>query len=672
LGTHADGLFAVSQHIDSTFHIREIEDKRITHLIFDVENNLWVNSNRSVYRIDPFIEFWNCPLGEVQAFVSEEHRMWAGTSKGFYLGNTSSCYELVNADLNVASICKENDEVFVGTLGMGLYVYSTDGLLRKKYDEQSGLDNPNVMDILMLDGRIYLATLGGVYVSDDSLSRFGKINSQSQFIYALCSDRKNRLWVGTDGRGLECYQRINGKYELVFSGLDKESVIAITEQPNGGMYVATAQNRIFSVRDSTVQLVDIQIPIDYGIMGLYFNQSDELMIWTEKGLWLYHTARNRVTSLSQYNRYWDIPSSMNGSYRDVKGRFWVSNDQGIYELHADKQFCIGQNLFEISASTMNSSASLLNGSQWSAKLNTAQFSFSQLNFNSDCDYEFEYRLLGYMDEWTQTADYNVIYPALAPGDYRFELRQFVPGGGPRGEIRSISFTILKPWFQTWWFYAVSVLALAGIVFAVIVQRERNLLMRNQRERDKIRAQFELLKNQVNPHFLFNSFNTLTDMVERQSSEAVPYIEKLSDLFRNILAYRKKELITVAEEMRIVENYLDLQKHRFQEGLLVDINLSEEVRESYIPPLTMQLLIENAIKHNAILPKSPLRIAISSNSYFISISNNRNRKIDSNKESGTGYGLSSIVDRYKFFTKKEVVIRDGEDEFIVELPLILNA
>jgi hypothetical protein len=478
--------------------------------------------------------------------------------------------------------------------------------------------------------------------------------------------------VGTDGRGLECYQRVNGQYELVFSGLDKESVIAITEQPNGGMYVATAQNRIFSVRDSTVQLVDIQIPIDYGIMGLYFNQSDELMIWTEKGLWLYHTARNRVTSLSQYNRFWDIPSSMNGSYRDIKGRFWVSNDRGIYELHADKQFCTGQNLFEISASTMNSSASLLNGSQWSAKLNTAQFSFSQLNFNSDCDYEFDYRLLGYMDEWTQTADYNVIYPALAPGDYRFELRQFVPGGGPRGEIRSISFTILKPWFQTWWFYAVSVLALAGIVFAIIVQRERNLLMRNQRERDKIRAQFELLKNQVNPHFLFNSFNTLTDMVEQQSSEAVPYIEKLSDLFRNILAYRKKELITVAEEMRIVENYLDLQKHRFQEGLLVDINLSEEVRESYIPPLTMQLLIENAIKHNAILPKSPLRIAISSNSYFISISNNRIRKIDSNKESGTGYGLNSIVDRYKFFTKKEVVIRDGEDEFIVELPVILNA
>ena len=690
LGTHADGLFAVSQHIDSTFHIANIEEKRIIHLSFDVENNLWVNSNRSVYRVDPFVEFWDCPLPEVQAFVSEDHRMWAGTSAGFFTGNTASCFELVNADLNVASICKEQDLIWVGTLGMGLYLYSSDGILRKKYDAEDGLENTNVMDIRVLDNRVYVATLGGVYVSDDNRNRFQKINSQSQFIYALLTDRENRIWIGTDGRGLECYRIDQGRHERLFSGLEKESVIAIAEQPNGDIYVATDQNQVFSVRDDTVQLIDIQIPIDYGIMGLNFNQSDELMIWTEKGLWLYHTARNRVTSLSQYNRFWDISSSMNGSYRDDKGRLWVSNATGIYELHANKHFCTGKNLFEISSSTMNTSKLISDGSSWKSKFNTAQFSFSQLNFNSDCEYEFEYRLLGYVDEnsdceyefeyrllgyvdeWTQTADYKVIFPSLPHGDYRFELRQFVPGGGPRSEIRSVRFTILKPWFQTWWFYTFSAIAITGVILAVVIQRERNLVVRNRREQDKIRAQFELLKNQVNPHFLFNSFNTLTDMVEQQSSEAVTYIEKLSSLFRSILAYRKKELITVAEEIKIVENYLDLQKHRFEKGLSVEIELAEEVYQTYIPPLTMQLLIENAIKHNTILPGNPLRIRISSNAYVISIANNRIHKFETKREEGTGYGLNSIVERYRFFTKNEVVIQDNDNEFIVELPLILNA
>jgi|GEM_PF-6514951 len=672
LGTHADGLFAVSQHIDSTFHLPEIEEKRITHLYFDVENNLWANSNRAVYRIDPLVEFWNCPLSNVQAFISEEHMMWAGTSDGFYMGNTSDCYEPINEGLNVASLCISGENIYVGTLGKGLYVYSKTGKLQAHFDERQGLRNLNIMDICFSNERLYLATLGGVYVSDTTVQSFEKIDNQSQFIYALIEDRAQNLWVGTDGNGLQGYQKDDNGHRLFFSVLDGESVIAMAQQPEGPIYAATAQNNIYIVSGDSVRLIDAHIPIDYGVMGLYFNRSDELMIWTEKGLWIYRTHRERVISLSQYNSFWDIPTAINGSFRDQNDRFWVSNDRGIYELHADKQFCSGQNLFEISNANMNSSENLSNGSQWRHTMNTAQFSFSQLNFNSDCKYEFEYRLVGFVDEWSQTADYKVIYPALPDGSYRFELRQVVPGGGPRSEVRSIDFVILKPWFRSWWFYAITILGLAAIVFAIIMQRERNLVARNQRERDKIRAQFELLKNQVNPHFLFNSFNTLTDMVEQNSSEAVPYIEKLSDLFRNILAYRKKELITVAEEMKIVRNYIDLQKHRFAEGLQIEVDLSDEVLQSYIPPLTMQLLIENAMKHNSILPNKPLRIEISSNAYVISVKNNLNKKIESPQEGGTGYGLSSIVERYRFFTKVDVAIRDNDGEFIVELPLILNA
>ncbi len=127
--------------------------------------------------------------------------------------------------------------------------------------------------------------------------------------------------------------------------------------------------------------------------------------------------------------------------------------------------------------------------------------------------------------------------------------------------------------------------------------------------DHLSAQYELLKQQVNPHFLFNSLNTLKAMVESGEEEAIPFIIKLSNFYRYTLESRKLDLIHVREEMDILCAYLFLQKARFEDGLMFHNELPPAVMDTLLPPFTLQLLVENCIKHNVVSLDKPLHIRL---------------------------------------------------------------
>lgn len=185
------------------------------------------------------------------------------------------------------------------------------------------------------------------------------------------------------------------------------------------------------------------------------------------------------------------------------------------------------------------------------------------------------------------------------------------------------------------------------------------------KRENIQSRFESLKNQVNPHFLFNSLNVLAELVYLDPDKSVEFIQELSGVYRYVLDKRENEIVTVAEELAFLDKYFFLQKIRFQEALQVEI----EVRsvESHLPPMALQLLVENAIKHNVVSEEQPLRIRIQEREEYLEISNNiQPKKI---METSSGVGLPNIKERYSFLTKKEVqIIRDAAS-FTVLLPLL---
>lgn len=186
------------------------------------------------------------------------------------------------------------------------------------------------------------------------------------------------------------------------------------------------------------------------------------------------------------------------------------------------------------------------------------------------------------------------------------------------------------------------------------------------EKDNLEARYETLKAQLNPHFLFNSLNTLITYVE-ENPKATNYIQNLSEFMRYVLKNREKELVQLNEELEVCRKYLFLQQSRFGENLKAEIIVDKKYEILYIPPLTIQMLIENAVKHNVISREKPLTVKIGiDNDNYIYVENNLQVKTS---EASNGMGLKNISDRYAYLSQQEIYQQKTTYSFKVSLPLL---
>ncbi|MEZ2334255.1 sensor histidine kinase [Mucilaginibacter sp. RCC_168] len=185
--------------------------------------------------------------------------------------------------------------------------------------------------------------------------------------------------------------------------------------------------------------------------------------------------------------------------------------------------------------------------------------------------------------------------------------------------------------------------------------------------DNLEAQYELLKQQINPHFLFNSLNTLKAMVETNDKNSVDFILKLSNFYRFTLESRKLDLIHLSEELEIVEAYNFLLKARFEDGFTFTNTISEKCFGTLIPPFTLQLLIENCIKHNVVSLERPLHIKFYEENDSLVMENQVQPK--RNEESSLGVGLKNISLRYSHLLDKKIEIINDNKIFKIKLPVI---
>lgn len=194
-------------------------------------------------------------------------------------------------------------------------------------------------------------------------------------------------------------------------------------------------------------------------------------------------------------------------------------------------------------------------------------------------------------------------------------------------------------------------------------------------REGVQSQLEVLKNQLDPHFLFNSMNTLAALIDEENVDAQQYLEHLSDVYRYVLVSRSKDTVPLEEEIAFVDAYVYLNKIRFRDNLQVETVLAADAGRQYVTPLSLQMLIENAIKHNVVSKENPLKIKIQqeSNGYLVVENNIQEKTIlrSGAPEKSTRVGLQNIINRYSLLTDRQVeVIRSG-GLFTVRIPLLLN-
>lgn len=184
------------------------------------------------------------------------------------------------------------------------------------------------------------------------------------------------------------------------------------------------------------------------------------------------------------------------------------------------------------------------------------------------------------------------------------------------------------------------------------------------QKENMRSQLDSLKNHLDPHFLFNNLNILASLIDKNKEASKEFVHKFAEVYRSILKSKAEDLILLSEEMKFIDSYIYLIKTRFEENILFRIDVKSH--DKMLPPLTIQMLIENAIKHNIITETKPLVISITESGSDLVISNNLN-KSDAGTSPGTG--IQNIKQRYAHFTDKPVEVSEENETFAVRIPLL---
>lgn len=189
---------------------------------------------------------------------------------------------------------------------------------------------------------------------------------------------------------------------------------------------------------------------------------------------------------------------------------------------------------------------------------------------------------------------------------------------------------------------------------------------SEMKREKLMMDYNSLQDQLNPHFLFNNLSVLKSLIIYDQDSAVKFTENFTDVYRYVLQSNKKRLVKLVDELKFIESYIGLHKERLGEGLFVKYSIHKEQTEMKIPPLTLQLLIENAIKHNIASTETPLVIEVMTVNDYLVVQNNFQPRDTSYS---TKTGLSNMMKRYDMLTKKKIKIHANNSAFKIEIPLL---
>lgn len=218
------------------------------------------------------------------------------------------------------------------------------------------------------------------------------------------------------------------------------------------------------------------------------------------------------------------------------------------------------------------------------------------------------------------------------------------------------------------FFALALIAIY-IGFNFFKSWKNSLLEVEKYKTQSAEAELQNLKNQINPHFLFNNLSVLTALVYQNADKAVEFIKELSKVYRYILDNKNLELVTLHEELEFLNHYTYLLKIRFENAVCFSVNIDDKIRHSYLPPMCLQMLVENTIQHNEASQENPLLVNIYTKNNTLIIENNIRLRTDMAESSKTG--LKNIQSRYAYYADKKVDIYNNGQIFKVTLPLMLK-
>ena len=643
--------------------------EKITLAQKDEEGNIWlVNAEGILLKGSLYFQKLHTGFNEIRAFTKVDDRFIIGNQEGLYSFKHGKSLK-INED-NITHIIRADKHILVGTFSQGVMVYDTKLNLISQMTDWSGFKDQSVLNLYYQDEHVYVSSLSGVMEFAFDKGQLTPSKSFNDFIgpgyvyTTLLTDGK--IYFGTDRKGLIVWDQESQKVEnfKTFASSEKiGSVFAITKNKEGEIW--------FTSDEKGLGFIDNEVPT---VMKNQINTADHYtsLITTYNGnlLAVRGSTVDLVDPTSHHTMFFDkeLGISHNTSYlntihQENKDTYFV-HDHDIYKYTAYSSLKIHPEV--IIDEVLVNLKPVINEFSFSQDENNIEFNYNGSWLTDPSKLTYQYLLEGFDDDWRTTKDKSISFRKLTPGQYKFRLRASENGQFVDEPEDTYTFEIRKHIYNLWWIRGLGIFLLGFIGWQSIKAREGRKKEKLALEKLNIENQFINLKNQLNPHFLFNAFNTLIGMIEEDSDRSVAFVEGMTDFYRNMLELGKLNLIPLAQEKEILSQYISILKARFNGQLEIKVVIEDNPNQYELPPMTLQLLLENAVKHNIVSTKNPLRVSILQNGNKIIVRNRKTALVQDVKSTKTG--LKNIKQRFELMKIKapEITERDNYFEVIVHL------
>ncbi|MEO6252397.1 MAG: two-component regulator propeller domain-containing protein [Ferruginibacter sp.] len=704
------------------FNIPILKGKIIRDIFEDAEGIMWFATTGGVIKIDPdqthqLITIKDgLPSNIVNSiFQDKEKNLWFGTAAGLsklVTRQSITLYPMKDAfyenDYSYLLHPFKKNHVLVGTY-KGTKVFNT---LTESFTAVSNNGNQIFFDVVTNSNPTLLAGHYNLAIFDTAGIKYKKIiplplQLSSKIIYdkkgnfflhnggnlhfisgktlqkiinhritALLIDRRGDLWAATwqDGLFRIKYDFSNDKLTIIATHhfLPAEDIRSLFEDSKGNIWVGTRYQGVYQLskkENDSFAIVNLDqkkgLTSNF-IKGIREDANGNYWIAFYLGLDKLIVSGNsfRIFNFSRVNNYF---TTIIGMETDDEHILWLATNDGLVKIkdgEMEKVPPLPVYITKVFSPDSNYSLTKSN-LQLKYRQNRLQFEFSSPGFINEKQLLYSYRLKGNNNtEWSKASNQNIVsYASLQPGHYIFEVRT-QGWNGNWGPASAFEFVIAPPFWQTWWFLALSSLLLFAIIFWIVRKRVGTIRTKADLKQKIAETEMMALRAQMNPHFIFNCINSIDALIQGNDKyQATVYLNKFAKLIRNILDNSKHNTVTLAKDLDTLKLYIELEQlrheNKFSAELIFDKDLLQD--DYKVPPLIVQPFVENAILHglkNKYGNEGILTIEVSIKDNMIQymitdngIGREAAGKIVQNKESHLGMQMS--YDRIRLFNKEEM-------------------
>lgn len=635
----------------------------------DNKGNLWiVTSDRKLYQGNLYFDIINTDFSDIRAFTKIGDTFVVGNQNGLYTFKNKQISQ-INSQ-NITHLINAGNYILVGTFSQGVMVYDNDFQLIDQIEEWEGIRDQSVLHLFYKDGYVFVSSLSGVMqfsLIEGKLAPFKSFNSVigPNYIYTI-QGLGSKLYLGSDRKGLIVWDSntdLTYRYEKFDSGKKIGSIYSIAIDTNGKVWFTSDKESIGYLDNDTIAIMNKD--------GSNLDNYTSLITISNGNLLAVRGASiDIIDPVSRYVMNFDKELGINNSISFLNTT--LSDGQDTYFVHDHNIFRYTSDLAvnlqpEVIIDEVLINLSPITGQKsFTQDENNIEFNYTGSWLTNPSNLSYQYKLEGLEEDWRSTKDNSVSFSKLPPGKYNFRLRATANGQFYNQPEDSYNFEIKKHFYNLWWVRGLALLLISILGWQGVKSIEARKKEKLALEKLNIENQFINLKNQLNPHFLFNAFNTLIGMIEEDSNGSVAFVERMTDFYRNMLEHGEHNLIKLNQEIDMLNQYIDILKARFNGQLDIQLSIDENAELYELPPMTLQLLLENCVKHNVVSTKNPLKVIVKQSAETIVVWNQKRKLLQDSK--GTNTGLNNIKRRFELVDMQAPIIHETSESFEVIIKL----